>query len=380
MSEPNEPAASPGPPQRSPQHSDEARFADLIAARRVIVCCGTGGVGKTTTAAATAVAAARAGRRAAVVTIDPAKRLADALGIAELGNTPTEIEGPWPGKLAALMLDTKSTFDEVVRRHARDHEQAERILENRFYRNVSGTLSGTQDYMAVEKLSELYDSGEWDLVVVDTPPTRDALAFLEAPRLLARLLDNPIYRIITAPSRGVFRAVNSAAQSVMRQLARVVGATVVDEAVAFFQAFEGMEDGFRERATATMELLGDDRTAFVLVASPRADTLVEARYFLDRIRRADLDAAAVVVNRMLPRVTTSPERAIELVRSLDGTPSFGAAVALADLTATAADDQARIGEVTRAAPHALVVQVPLLADDVHDLDGLGAIADLLTAD
>ena len=354
-------------------------YAALIADRDVIVCCGTGGVGKTTTAAATAVAAARTGKRAVVVTIDPAKRLADALGIAELGNTPTEIEGPWPGKLAALMLDTKSTFDEVVRRHAHDDQQAERILSNRFYRNVSGTLSGTQDYMAVEKLSELYDSGDWDLVVVDTPPTRDALAFLEAPKLLARLLDNPIYRIVTAPSRGVFKVVNAAAQSVLRQLARVVGATVVDEAVAFFQAFEGMEDGFRERARATLALLGDQRTAFVLVASPRADTLTEARYFLDRIRNAQLDAAAVVVNRMLPAVTTSPERAMELAESLAGTQAAGAAIALADLTASAAEDQNRIREVTEAAPHAVLVQVPLLVDDVHDLEGLGTIADLLTA-
>ncbi len=357
----------------------EANYAQLIFERDVIVCCGTGGVGKTTTAAATAVAAAKAGRRAAVVTIDPAKRLADALGIAELDNSPTEIPGPWPGKLAALMLDTKSTFDEVVRRHARDDDQAERILSNRFYRNVSGTLSGTQDYMAVEKLSELHDSGDWDLVVVDTPPTRDALAFLEAPRLLSRLLDNPIYRIVTAPSRGAFRAVNRAAQGLLRQLARVVGATVVDEAVAFFQAFEGMEEGFRDRANATLELLGDRRTAFVLVASPRADTLAEARYFLDRIRTAELDAAAVVVNRMLPTVSTSPDRAAALAASLADTSAAGAAIALADLTASAAEDDARIAEVTHAAPNAILVKVPLLPDDVHDLDGLGKIAELLTA-
>ncbi len=354
-------------------------YAELLASRDVIVCCGTGGVGKTTTAAATAVAAAMAGRRAAVVTIDPARRLADALGISELDNSPTEITGPWPGKLAALMLDTKSTFDEVVRRHARDDAQADRILSNRFYRNVSGTLSGTQDYMAVEKLSELHDSGDWDLVVVDTPPTRDALAFLEAPRLLARLLDNPIYRIVTAPSRGALKAVNRAAQGVLRQLARVVGATVVDEAVAFFQAFEGMEDGFRDRANATLELLGDRRTAFVLVASPRADTLVEARYFLDRIRAADLDAAAVIVNRMLPAVSTSAARAAELADELAGTPAAGAATALADLTASAAEDDARITEVTNAAPKAIVVRVPLLSDDVHDLDGLAEIAELLTS-
>ncbi|MEZ5166194.1 MAG: ArsA-related P-loop ATPase [Acidimicrobiales bacterium] len=177
-------------------------YRRLVATRDVIVCCGTGGVGKTTTAAATAMAAAAMGRRAAVVTIDPAKRLADALGIDRLHNDATIIDGPWPGTLGALMLDTKATFDDVVRRHAKSEKQAERIFANRFYENISTTLSGTQDYMAVEKLAELHSSGEWDLVVVDTPPTRDALAFLEAPKLLTRLLDNAIYKILISPSQG----------------------------------------------------------------------------------------------------------------------------------------------------------------------------------
>ncbi|MEM9200587.1 MAG: ArsA-related P-loop ATPase [Actinomycetota bacterium] len=355
-------------------------YTDLVVSSHVVICCGTGGVGKTTTSAATALAAAQAGRRACVVTIDPAKRLADALGIGELSNTPTEIEGDWDGTLAALMLDTESTFDEVVRRHARDDDQAERILSNRFYRNVSGTLSGTQDYMAVEKLSELSSSGDWDLVVVDTPPTRDALAFLEAPKLLTRLLDNPIYKMVTASNRGLLGVANRAAQTVLRQLARVVGATVVDEAVAFFQAFQGMEDGFKERAQATLALLGDERTSFVLVASPRGDTLAEARYFLDRIRAADLDASGVVVNRMLPRVPLSAARARELRAQLAGGPAEPAANALVDLTAAAANDRDRVDELAEAAPDAVLVAVPLLTDDVHDVAGLQLIADLLTAD
>ncbi len=356
-----------------------ATFAELLTGSQVIICCGTGGVGKTTTSAAAALAAAQAGRRACVVTIDPAKRLADALGIGELSNTPTVIDGPWDGTLAALMLDTESTFDEVVRRHARDDEQADHILGNRFYRNVSGTLSGTQDYMAVEKLSELYSSGDWDLVVVDTPPTRDALAFLEAPKLLTRLLDNPIYRMVTASNRGIIGVANRAAQGVLRQLARVVGATVVDEAVAFFQAFQGMEDGFRDRAQATLALLGDERTSFVLVASPRGDTLDEARYFLDRIRAADLEASGVVVNRMLPSVPVRAKRAAQLRDELAATPAAGAATALADLTATAADDRDRVDDLAEAAPQAVLVTVPLLSDDVHDVDGLRRIAELLTA-
>ena len=352
-------------------------FASIVTDRRVVVCCGTGGVGKTTTAAATALAAARVGRKAVVVTIDPAKRLADALGIAELGNTPTEIPGDWPGQLSALMLDTKSTFDEVVRRYARDDEQAERIIENRFYRNVSATLSGTQDYMAIEKLSELHESGDWDLVVVDTPPTRDALAFLDAPRLLARLLDNPIYRLLTAPSRGLLKVVNTAAQTMVRRLARVVGAEVVNEAIAFFAAFEGMEDGFRDRANATLALLAHDQTAFVLVASPRADTLVEARYFLEKLSEADLDVAAVVVNRMLPSATTTADRAAALRIELADGPLAGAAAALADQTAAAAGDDDRVATLTDHIPGATLVRVPLLPHDIHDLDGLTEIADLL---
>ncbi len=351
----------------------------LVHDREVIVCCGTGGVGKTTSAAALALSAARIGRRAVVVTIDPAKRLADALGIGALHNQPTVIEGPWRGTLAAMMLDTKSTFDEVVRRYAPDPERAERIVENRFYKNVSTRLSGTQDYMAVEKLRELHDTGDWDLVVVDTPPTRDALSFLDAPRLLARLLDNPIYRMLTAPGRGVVKAANRAAQSVLRQLSRVVGAEVVDEAIDFFQAFEGMEDGFRDRAMATLELLGDERTAFVLVASPREDTLVEARYFVDKISGADLEVAGVIVNRVLPPVTTSPTRAHALVGELAGTKLEPAARALADHTAAAQGDSGRIASLTEGIPDAALVQVPLLPRDVHDLDSLSAIADHIVA-
>ncbi len=353
-------------------------YLDIIKAKDVIVCCGTGGVGKTTTAAATALAAARAGRSAVVVTIDPARRLANALGIDRLDNTPRIINGPWPGRLAALMLDTKSTFDEVVTRNAADAAQAERILSNRFYRNISTTLSGTQDYMAVEKLSELHESADWDLVVVDTPPTRDALAFLDAPLLLARLLDNSVYRMLTAPSRGVFKAVNSAAQTMLRQLARVVGADVVDEAVAFFQSFEGMEDGFRSRAMATLDLLADDRTAFVLVASPRGDTLDEARYFLDKLRDSDLSVAAVVVNRMMPPLSTSPERSAEISRLRLRGHLSAAAVSLADHTAAAAGDNQRVASLMDDVGPACLVRIPLLSSDVHDLRGLGEIAEHLT--
>jgi anion-transporting ArsA/GET3 family ATPase len=355
-------------------------YRDLVADRSVIVCCGTGGVGKTTTAAATAMAAASMGRRAAVVTIDPAKRLADALGIDELSNDATIIDGPWSGTLGALMLDTKATFDDVVRRHATDETQVERIFANRFYRNISEDLSGTQDYMAVEKLSQLHSSGDWDLVVVDTPPTRDALAFLEAPKLLTRLLDNAIYKLLISPSRGVLKAVNRAAAGVVRQLSRVVGAEVVDDAIEFFQAFQGMEDGFRERADSMLTLLAADETAFVLIASPRTDTISEARYFVKRLGKAQLSVAAVIINRMLPSLSVDPTRAAELRDELHGTPHAGAATALADHAAAAEGDDARIDELTAAVPEATVARVPLLPSDVHDVETLQRIAELLTDD
>lgn len=354
-------------------------YRTIIAERSVVVCCGTGGVGKTTTSAATAMAAAEMGRRACVVTIDPAKRLADALGIDALSNDPTVIEGDWPGTLGALMLDTKATFDDVVRSHARDEDQVEKILANRFYRNISTSLGGTQDYMAVEKLADLHSSGDWDLVVVDTPPTRDALAFLEAPKLLTRLLDNAIYKILISPSQGVLRAVNRAATTVVRQLSKVVGAEVVDDAIEFFQLFQGMEDGFRERADTTLQLLGDDATAFVLVASPRADTLAEARYFLDRLGNADLTAAAVIVNRMLPSLTVDLDRAQAIRGELEGTATAGAGIALADHAAAANGDDDRVTELLSSAPNAVLARIPLLPSDVHDVETLHHIADRLSA-
>ncbi len=364
----NPPAADPASP------GPHDTLAPLVTGRRVLVCCGTGGVGKTTTAAALALAAARRGRRAVVVTIDPARRLADALGIGGLDNRPRTIDGIGPGRLAAMMLDTKSTFDDLVRRHARDEAQARHILANPFYRNVSGGLSGTQDYMAAEKLHELYASGDWDLVVVDTPPSRDALAFLDAPRLLTRLLDNPVYRVLTAPNRGILRAVNQAAQNVVRQLSRVVGADVVDEAVAFFQAFEGMEAGFRARAESTLALLGDPRTAFVLVTSPRPDVMAEARWFSRRLTDARLEVGGVVVNRALPPVGTPPDEAARIADLLADSALAPTARALAEHSRALALERERITELATWAPGAPLVTVPLLDVDVHDLDTLDEIA------
>ncbi len=217
-------------------------------------------MGKTTTAAALAMRGAEKGLRACVVTVDPARRLADALGVADVGNEPHLVSPPsgvrrWAGELWAVMLDAQTTFNELVDRYAADADQAKAIFANPVYRNMSGGLSGTQEYMAVEKLYELQETGQFDLIVVDTPPSQHALDFLEAPSHLARLLDNRVFRLLMAPTRVGLRAVELGAQLMLRTIAKVAGGQVVADTVQFFTEFEGMEQGFRERAERAQALL-----------------------------------------------------------------------------------------------------------------------------
>jgi anion-transporting ArsA/GET3 family ATPase len=367
-------------PETTPQAKGGV-LGTLVAERSVVVCCGPGGVGKTTTAAAVAVGGARQGRRSVVVTIDPARRLADALGLDALSDVASPVAGDWPGELWALVLDTKSTFDALVAKYAPGPVQARAILENRFYRNVSGALSGTQEYMAMEKLYELHADGRFDLVVVDTPPTRNALDFVDAPRRLIRLLDNRIFRLLMLPTRASIRAVNVATQAFLRTVARVVGSDVVSDAVRFFQAFEGMEDGFRDRARRVEELLCDPGTAFLLVAAPRPDVVTEADFFAAKLADAGIPVAALVVNRMHPRYggewsEVDRERAVTLA----GTPLGPLYDNLADLHQLADGEEAHVADlVARVAP-APAVRVPVLASDVHDLEGLSEIGAHLFAD
>jgi anion-transporting ArsA/GET3 family ATPase len=350
--------------------------AELVTASEVVVCCGSGGVGKTTTAAAIAVEAARRGRRACVVTIDPAKRLADALGLESLTNTAHQVSGPWSqepsGELWALMLDTKSTFDSIVTRYAPSEEQAARILDNRLYRNLSSALSGTQEYMAMEKLHELAAGGTFDLIVVDTPPTRNALDFLDAPRRMTRFLENRIFRLMMMPTRAYLRAVGMATQAFVKTISRVVGGEVVEDAIAFFQAFEGMEEGFRQRARQVHELLASERTAFVLVASPRRDAVEEAGYFAGKLGESDIDVDALIVNRLHPvfgggRVEV-PDGMGDLARNL------------AELRAIGAREEQHFEALAAKVAPAPVARVPFLADDVHDLEGLGVVARYVFSD
>jgi anion-transporting ArsA/GET3 family ATPase len=345
----------------------------LVAERGVLICCGSGGVGKTTIAAALAGEAAAHGRRAVVVTIDPARRLADALGVSGgLTNDPIRIDGPWDGELWAMMLDTKGTFDALVRRYAATAQQAESILANPFYRNISSALSGTQEYMAAEKLYELHEDARFDLVVVDTPPTRNALDFLDAPGRLTRFLDHRLYRVLTMPTRVGLRVANVAAQAFLRTVSRVVGGEVVADAIAFFQAFDGMEQGFRARAGAVDALLRSPATGYVLVATPRVDTVRDALFFIDRLRTLHLRPAGLVVNRVHPRFGTGSPAAARR-KAAAGGPQAVLWQNLAELTEVAQREAAALEPLRTGVGDSAAAWVPLLATDVHDLDGLGAV-------
>ena len=354
--------------------SDNATLSKLVDTASIIVTAGSGGVGKTTTAAVIALEGARRGRKSVVVTIDPAKRLADALGLAGLSNTPSKIEGDWPGELWALMLDTKSTFDELVLKQSGDEAQANRILGNRFYKNISGALSGTQEYMAMEKLYELHEDTDFELVVVDTPPTRHALDFLDAPRRLTRFLDHRFYRILMAPTRGLMKAANVAAQTFVRTLSRVVGADVIDDAITFFTAFQGMEEGFKSRANVVFDLLASPSTAFVLVASPRRDTVEEADFFATRLAESQIAVRALVVNRMHPLFGDGrPETTRERANTLAGTELGDLYANLADFQLVASREEEHLAGLAERVAPAPVIKVPFLDSDVHDLDGLALV-------
>ncbi len=374
---------------------------DVVDHGRIAVCCGSGGVGKTTTAAILAIEGARRGRRAVVVTIDPAKRLANALGLDGLTNEPALIDpSRWDpsddrmpgGALSAMMLDSKSTFDGLVTRYAESPAQAHRILANNFYTNISGALSGTQEYMAMEKLHELYEDGRFDLIVVDTPPSRHALDFLDAPARLLRLLNNPIFRILMVPTRTYLKVAGAAVQAFIRRASRVVGAEVVDDIVTFFRAFEGMEEGFRTRAARVVEILEKDETRFVLITSPRRDAIEEARFFAERIGDHDLAVDALIVNRVHPRFGTESAAALRARGESLGELSLSRRAErdardrlakrydnIANFNEIAERERAQIETVRVRTRSAAVTFVPYLAHDVHDFEALAEVGRILFA-
>ena len=363
---------------------------ELLDHAHILVCCGSGGVGKTTTAAALALRAAERGRKVCVLTIDPARRLAQSMGLTELDNTPRAVAGvddTAGGSLDAMMLDMQRTFDEIVLSHAVP-ARAQQILANPFYVSLSSSFAGTQEYMAMEKLGQLKREGRWDLIVVDTPPSRSALDFLDAPQRLGRFLDGRMIRLLLAPAKAGGRAymkVLSVGVSVFTNvLTKILGAQALKDLSLFVASLETMFGGFRERAEKTYLLLKEPGTSFVVVATPERDALREATYFVERLSQEQMPLAAVVLNRVhrsaVPEL--SVERALAGAEALDaespeqsGDAPLTAAVLRvhADRLAAAARDErtaARFAGAHRAVP---LVQVAAQAGDVHDLDGLRTI-------
>lgn len=360
--------------------ADAETVADVVAASEVVVCCGSGGVGKTTTAAVIGLEAARQGRRVVVVTIDPARRLADALGLPDgLASEPQRIDigsgDPADGELWAMMLDTEATFDGLVRTHADNPDQVDRILNNSFYRNIAGALSGTQEYMAAETLHALHNDGRFDLVVVDTPPSRNALDFLDAPGVLSRFLDHRVFKLVMLPTRGGLKVIGAAAQPIMKAIGRVVGTDVLSDAVAFFQAFAGMETGFRERADEVVALLRAERTAFVVVASPQHDTITEAVWFAEQLVDQGVGVAGAIVNRVHPSFGSGDTAAALDEASQTDDPGLAALwTNVAELRALHHAEVAALQPLVKLTAPQPVALLPLLERDVHDLDGLDRIA------
>jgi anion-transporting ArsA/GET3 family ATPase len=359
-----------------------------LASARILVCCGSGGVGKTTTAAALALRGAELGRRTVVLTIDPARRLAQSMGLTELDNTPRAVVGvdtSAGGSLDAMMLDMKRTFDDIVLTHA-DPGKAQAILENPFYQALSSSFAGTQEYMAMEKLGQLKATGDYDLIVVDTPPTRSALDFLDAPERLTTFLDGRMVKILLAPAKAGGKAylkVVSAGFNVFTSvLTKIIGASVLQDVSQFVAALETMFGGFRERAQATYDLLKAPGTAFVVVAAPERDALREAAYFVERLAEEAMPLAGLVVNRVhRSGGDLGPERAVAAAHALEQSGEHPLAAGVlrlhADRLALAARERRMQERFTGAHPYVPVVEVAALPGDVHDLAGLRAVgADL----
>jgi anion-transporting ArsA/GET3 family ATPase len=358
---------------------------------RVVVCCGAGGVGKTTTAAAMALRAAEYGRTVVVLTIDPAKRLAQALGISDLGNSPQRVPlaPEVPGQLFAMMLDMRRTFDEMVIQYS-GPGRAQAILDNQFYQTVATSLAGTQEYMAMEKLGQLLGEDRWDLVVVDTPPSRNALDFLDAPKRLGSFMDSRLWRLLLGPGRGIGRLVTGAVGLAMKALSTVLGSQMLSDAASFVQSLDATFGGFREKADRTYALLKRRGTQFVVVSAAEPDALREASFFVDRLSEERMPLAGLILNRTHPMLCSLPvERAIDGAKTLEsetecsGAPDAKdlARVVLqihADRAATSKREIRLLSRFTGANPHVAIVGVPSLPFDVSDLEALRAIADQMT--
>ncbi len=350
---------------------------ELIETHPVILFLGSGGVGKTTSAAALAVAAAETGKRVVVLTIDPARRLADAMGLtqeAEDGgaeiqrqtNTAVQVEGTWPGELWASMLDPGQTFDDLIIEHASTTEQADRVLSNRLYKNLSTSLSGTNEYMAAEQLRSLHLDPRFDLVIVDTPPSRHAFDFLDSPGRLARFFDHRLYQTVLAPKKGVMKAANAATRLFVKSVSRLVGAALLEDVVQLFADMDGIDTGFRDRAAEVERLLVSPETAYVVVSGPRQEPLREARWISERLADRKRDVALLIVNRLTPRFDAPPKNA-----------SAAVAQNAAELEQLGAAEEAIVDSLAADVGAATALMLTEQSSPVADLDGLGALAEEL---
>jgi anion-transporting ArsA/GET3 family ATPase len=347
----------------------------VLERKDVCICAGAGGVGKTTTSAAIALGMAARGRRVAVLTIDPARRLANALGLPELGNEERRVEADVDGELWAMMLDAKRTFDDLIEWHAPDERTRDAVLGNRIYQELSSAVAGSQEYMAMEKLYELHREGRYDLLVLDTPPTRSALDFLDAPDRLAAFIDSRSLRLFTTPGRLGVRVLGRGTGVVLAILKRATGIDLLEDLSEFFRSFGDMSQGFRERAERVNQLLADRRTSFVLVTSPREAAIDEAVYFHHRILDAGLPFGAVVANRVhqVPPGATTRGLAELVGERLAGKVERN----LDDHRRLAERDHANLDLVRRRLGRKPMIEVPELDDEVHDLDGLRRVAEHL---
>ncbi len=378
--------------QRSGTATGATLDVDALLADRgtqIIVCCGSGGVGKTTTSAALALRAAEQGRRVCVLTIDPARRLAQSMGLTELDNVPRPVAGvEGPGRLDAMMLDMKRTFDEVVEAHA-SPDKARQILANPFYQALSSSFAGTQEYMAMEKLGQLHRDATgredgWDLIVVDTPPSRSALDFLDAPERLSSLLDGRFIRLLLAPAKGPARLFGAGFGVVTNVMDKLLGAQVLHDVQTFVAAFDTLFGGFRQRSEQTYRLLQDPRTAFVVVAAPEASALREASYFVERLAGDRMPLAGMVVNRVSRTAVEglgSDDAASASRRLAQGDE---ADVLTSELLCVHADrelvrerEERLVRRFGASHPTVPSARVAALATDVHDLEGLRVVGDLL---
>ena len=355
---------------------------------RILICCGSGGVGKTTTAAALALRAAERGRTVCVLTIDPARRLAQSLGLTTLDNTPRRVPdvGAGGGALFAMMLDMKRTFDEIVEQHA-EPGRAQAILDNPFYQSLSSSFAGTQEYMAMEKLGQLRASHAadgtaqpWDLIVVDTPPSRSALDFLDAPKRLGSFLDGRFIKILLAPAkvggRAYVKVFSAGLGAVTGVLSKVMGAQVLGDLQTFVAALDTTFGGFRERADATYALLQAPGTAFLVVAAPEPDALREATYFVERLAQDGMPLAGLVINRAHSSTATelSAERSLGAAEELTERGEYPLTAHLLGVHAERMQQVTRerhlVRSFTSSFPAVAVATAQAQASDVHDLAGL----------